>query len=248
MLRAWKSPRPTLLKSMSNKTHTDEEPEKVFLTTDYNKKYGGLRKQVESTWDLLGRSCTTRFIRDKTLVVGYRRPKNLRDLLVRARLPKLGEATSPEDGHFARTKCRNTTCRYCNRLNTSGKIQSTATQKMHNAMHNVNCHSNNLIYCITCKKCKKQYVGQTKNSLRQRFVSHFYLIGHKKNEHEVPRHFNAHDHRVIDDVEIHVLEFIKSDTQRPETKGIRLKSEYSWIQRLRTQIPLGKNTIDSDFL
>ena len=167
---------------------------------------------------------------------------------MRARLPKLGEATSPEDGHFARTKCRNTTCRYCNRLNTSGKIQSTATQKMHNAMHNVNCHSNNLIYCITCKKCKKQYVGQTKNSLRQRFVSHFYLIGHKKNEHEVPRHFNAHDHRGIDDVEIHVLEFIKSDTQRPETKGIRLKSEYSWIQRLRTQIPQGMNTIDSDFL
>ena len=55
-------------------------------------------------------------------------------------------------------------------------------------MRNVNCHSNNL---------------------RQRFVSHSYLIGHKKLDHEVPRHFNAKDHRGIHDVEIHVLEFIK---------------------------------------
>ena len=56
----------------------DDQPEKIFLTTCYNQNYGGLRDQVKSTWDLLGRSCSTRFIRDKNLIVGYRRPKNER--------------------------------------------------------------------------------------------------------------------------------------------------------------------------
>ena len=145
-------------------------------------------------------------------------------------------------------RCDNPSCRYCMRIITTGKIWSACTKQTHNAMRNVNCHSNNLIYCITCKKCQKQYVGQTKNSLRQRFVSHFYLIGHKKLDHEVPRHFNAKNYRGIHDVDIHVLEFIKNDAQKPESKSLRLKTEYSWIQRLRTQIPLGMNTIDSDYL
>ena len=88
-------------------------------------------------------------------------------------------------------------------------------------------------------------VGQTKNSLRQRFTSHFYLIVHKKTEHEVPRHLNSKEHRGIHDVEIDVLEFIKNDAQKPESKSLRLRTEYSWIQRLHSQIPLGMNKIRS---
>ena len=49
----------------------------------------------------------------------------------------------------------------------------------------------------------------------------------QKTEHKVPRHFNMTDHRGIHDVEIHVLEFIKSNVQKPETKTYRLRSEYS---------------------
>ena len=32
--------------------------------------------------------------------------------------------------------------------------------------------SNNLTYMIECKKCKKQYIGETKRSLRERFTEH----------------------------------------------------------------------------
>ena len=162
-----------MLIGTSNATHKNSGEEKIFLTTGYNQKYSGLRNQVESTWDLLGRSCSTRFIRDKALVVGYRRPKNLRDLLVRAQLPQIDSQNMTLEEHPRRSICDNPSCCYCSRLNRSGKIKSSATGKMHNAMDNVNCCSNNLVYCITCKKCGKQYVGQTKNTQRQRFVSHF---------------------------------------------------------------------------
>ena len=247
MMRAWNQDRIHLLTSQSTETQ-QQQSDKIFLTTCYNQKYGGLRDQVESTWDLLGRSCSTRFIQNKNLVVGYRRPKNMRDLLVKARLPPSPNTDTTPKKKQECVICENPSCRYCQRINTSGKIHSARDKKSHNAMRNVNCHSNNLVYCITCKQCHKQYVGQTKNSLRQRFVSHFYLIGHKKMEHEVPRHCNAKDHRGIHDVEIHVLEFIKIDAQTPESKSLRLKTEFSLIQRLRTQIPLGMNTIDSDYL
>ena len=218
MLRAWNTDREVLLNKQGTETHS-KSTENIFLTTGYNKRYGNLREQVESTWPLLGRSSSTRFIRDKKLVVGYRSPKNLRDLLVRARLPTIADNDSQRESRPERPVCDSPSCRYCTRINKTGKIKSHSTSKPHNAMRNVNCHSFNLIYCITCKKCARQYVGQTKNTSRQRFIAHFYLIGHKKTEHEVSRHFNAHDHRGIHDVEIHVLEFIKNDAQRPENKG-----------------------------
>ena len=189
-MRARNKDRIELLTKRSIET-PDNQPEKVFLTTCYNQNYGVLRDQVESTWDLLGRSCSTRFIRDKNLVVGYRRPKNMRDFLVRARLPTVPTPETQPIAKRTREKCENPSCRYCSRINTTGKIRAAWDKKTHTVMRNVNCHSNNLIYCITCKTCHKQYVGQTKNSLRQRFVSHFYLIGHKKLDHEVPRHFNG---------------------------------------------------------
>ena len=35
-----------------------------------------------------------------------------------------------------------------------------------------NCKSRNLIYLIHCKKCKKQYIGETKRQLNERFGEH----------------------------------------------------------------------------
>ena len=123
--------------------------------------YGTLRNLVESTWDLLGRSCTTRFIREKNLKVRYRRPKNLRDILVRARLPPESDGISVDATRPERPPCDRKNCRYCKCLNMSGKIQSGATNKSHNALRNVSFLSNNLVYCISCKNCGKQCGADT---------------------------------------------------------------------------------------
>ncbi len=61
--------------------------------------------------------------------------------------------------------CRTTTCRYCPLLDLSGRITSSYSQKTFVCKGNVTCKSNNLVYCITCKMCKKQYVGQTGGTL-----------------------------------------------------------------------------------
>ena len=47
-----------------------------------------LRNLVLKNWDFLGKTTTTRHLYEKKLMVGYRRPKNLRDLIVRADVRK----------------------------------------------------------------------------------------------------------------------------------------------------------------
>ena len=143
--------------------NTTEAEQKIYMTTKYNPAYDGLRAQVLKIWNLLNWSSSTRQIHSLGLQVGYRRQKSLRDLPVRSKLPST--STNP---------C----CRYCPKLNTDGHIKVSVTGKKYRRRHNVSCNSNNLVYCITCTRCGKQYVGQTKNSLKQRFQGHFYQIAH----------------------------------------------------------------------
>jgi hypothetical protein len=72
--------------------------------------------------------------------------------------------------------CNQRRCRYCPNLNKTGSITSTVTGKVHATMTNISCRSSNLIYCITCRKCKKQYVGQTSLKIKSRFVHHYYTV------------------------------------------------------------------------
>ena len=220
-------------------------PPKTYMTTTYNPSFDGLRTQVKKTWDLLDRSSSTRHIHTMGLQVGYRRPKNLRDLLVRSKLSPILEDREPTEGQDK--KCTNRKCRYCPLLNTEGHIVATVTNRKHRTKHNVTCKSNNLVYCITCRRCKKQYVGQTKNSLKQRFQGHFYQVVHDVEKTEVSRHFNRNGHQGLTDVEIHVLDFIHLSTTKTITTDIRLGREFDWIHRLHCIIPKGLNSLDGTY-
>ena len=77
-------PRDDLLMHREMKTLTSEQ--KSYMTTNYNPAYDGLRSQVLKTWDLLDRLSSTRQIHGLGLRVSYRRPKSLRDLIVRSKL------------------------------------------------------------------------------------------------------------------------------------------------------------------
>jgi hypothetical protein len=67
-----------------SKVSTKQQPGKVFLITNVHPVDHAMRQIVLTNWDLLGKSCTTDFIHEKKFMVGYRRPNNLRDILVRA--------------------------------------------------------------------------------------------------------------------------------------------------------------------
>ena len=140
--------------------------------------------------------------------------------------------------------CINKTCRYCPKLNKSGRITCSVTKRDYVAKHNVTCKSSNLIYCKSCKRCGIQYVGQTKNRLMDRFQSHFYNIGHNKSGSEIGKHFNTNGHQSLLDVEITILDFAHADPAATMSKNLRDLIEYNWIQRMHTNAPTGSNIMD----
>ena len=98
---------------------------KTYMTTTYNPAYDGLRSQVKKTWDLLDRLSSTRHVHGAGLQVGYRRPKNLRDLLVRSKLTPISEESEPT--RPVNKTCTNRKCQYCPLLNTEGQVVATVT-------------------------------------------------------------------------------------------------------------------------
>jgi hypothetical protein len=76
-----------------------EKQDDVFLITTYHPTDTSVVDVVKKNWDILGKSPTTQFIQQKRLLRGYRRPKNIRDFLVRAAIPyKQGDEVN-DPGH-----------------------------------------------------------------------------------------------------------------------------------------------------
>jgi hypothetical protein len=322
------------------KSELDKE-EKILLITTYNPNFHDLRQIVFNNWEMLGKSPATDFLFERKLMCGYRRPKNLRDHVVRAEISykegderAIGEQPAPTpatDQHLEITDadltsgrgaseisrplnlevkkslkqksildflipvltnvnitntgpdamaqgtssdtgipqgpkaesstkmggttliarknrgfnfCNRIPCRYCPLLNKTGEIKSTVTGKSFPTMKNISCRSSNVIYCITCKRCRKQYVGQTYLRLKGRFVHHFYTVEKPNKSVPVGKHFSALDHKGIDDMDIHVLEFIKKPPKSEAASAIRDRVEKRWIHLLRTPAPGGLNIED----
>ena len=91
------------------------------------------------------------------------------------------------------SRCGDKRCNTC-KLGTFGTtIPITQTNSVFTIKHKLTCKSSNVIYCVTCKKCQDQYVGETEQELhcRQRghlsdiranapglpYVEHFQICG-----------------------------------------------------------------------
>ena len=130
-------------------------------------------------------------------------------------------------------------------IDVSGNIFSTTTKKRHNAKFNVCCNSSNLIYCLTCGTCEKQYVGMTKRKLKQRLYEHLRNIRQGNLNDPIGRHFSKVPHNSDPSkVKVHVLSFITHPPDSRTALNMRLRFELDWIHRLRTTLPRGLNAMD----
>ena len=107
-------------------------------------------------------------------------------------------------------RCSNPKCQFCPILDTSECITSSYTKCEYESKKSVTCRSSNLVYCITCKTCKKQYVGQTGDSIHKCLGAHFVSIKRLNLKKDVGQHFNLPGHNGIRDVEIAVVDVIHS--------------------------------------
>ena len=99
-----------------------------------------------------------------------------------------------------------------------------------------------VIYLISCKKCRKQYVGSTITSFRYRFNNHkssLTRFGRGQRgicgEH-LYSHFFSKGHSGLTDVSVPIID--KTDIGDPTTR------EGFWTHKLKCFTPLGLNIMD----
>ena len=140
---------------------------------------------VKRNWDILDKSSSTREVINWKVTQGIRRPKNIRDLIVRALVknPLDVQVMHHPERNYKRATCSRNNCRYCIKLDKSGSIRSPITGRKYNTIRSCSCKTNNIIYCITCQVCFKQYIGHTKRTLGERMCEHFRYITQHNSTH-----------------------------------------------------------------
>jgi len=235
-----------LTKTKDTKSVQGEQDRSFLITTHHPQTDKMLKNILENNRPLLFASRTTTPLAQTEFVCGHRRNPNLRDILVRAKFsyqsPALtSQSTTTPTPH---NPCYTKQCRYCSVLDHTGRIACTSTGRTYTAMLNCTCKSNNLIYCITCSFCHKQYVGQTKRRLMDRFQSHFYNISRNHRDDPIGFHFNLPGHTGTNNIQIHILQYILQAPNSYSGALTRDTTEKKWIHRLHTVAPLGLNSMD----
>ena len=79
------------------------------------------------------------------------------------------ESTPNTDGFH---KCGDKRCKTC-KLGTFGNtIPITSTNKTFTIRNSITCKTANVIYCVTCGKCRDQYIGETEQEIHERQRGH----------------------------------------------------------------------------
>ena len=135
----------------------------------------------------------------------------------------------------------------CPLLDRSGKIEISSKLKKETKT-NIFCKSSNVVYCIECKCCGKRYVGETYRDIKFRIKEHIGDMDHKRyDKSEVAYHFNRPDHNKHHDMKVYILDFIYEHPESKRGTKLRKSIEFSWIQRLKTLVPMGMNILESRY-
>ena len=168
-------------------------------------------------------------------LTAFRRQKNLRDLLIRARVPP------PPKSHEQR---RNRGMSLCGRACTAwpyvkpGRQIRLSENKYWEINKNLNCQSLNVIYLIECDKnnCKERYVGETGRIFKFRLDEHRGYIINKDESQATGAHFNLPGHSLAN-MKSTILEQvnIKSDIYRKEREHFFIRKLNTFYQGLNKQ-------------
>ena len=169
--------------------------------------------------------------------MAYRRPKSLKDHLVRARL----KPDPTDDEPLGECKpCGRSRCQTCRMINPS---QTTTSSSGARLKGDTNCRTHNVVYLMSCGKCGKQYVGETKGPLNIRMNGHRDDWRHKRFDRSpTAEHFCLHclqGHDFLSHASVCCLE---SNSEWED--NARKSRESYWIRRLNTLNPSGINKGD----
>ena len=135
-------------------------------------------------------------------MIGFRRLPNLSNNFVHAKVTFPTPDKVRKQG--PKVCWRLGKCKYCPLITRSNETPCTfrhITVKGRNLppRHSFTCEMSNIVYCITCRKCKKQYIGETGRPFRHRIYEHKRSVSNTNDIiTPVSKHFGQRNHSVSD--------------------------------------------------
>ena len=145
-----------------------------------------------------------------TPICSFRRDRSIGNGIVKSSLPS---SSRIEDNPvpFQTVPCKRPRCKTCAHVNGTSSI--TGPRGRFNIRGQYQCTTTNLIYCITCSRCGKLYIGETKRRLADRFTEHLRSVRLRTPGLAVAQHFSMPSH-CSKDMSVFVMTTTSSDTQR----------------------------------
>ena len=170
-----------------------------ILSLPYDPRLPHVSNILYRFWNVMTRNPRLKRIFPNPPMVTWTRPKNIREFLVKAKLPKAVINRHSVRERLGFKHC-NRNCNLCkNSPRFSKSVLCSTTNEIFPILSKLDCLSTNVIYCITCTKgsglCKfkPQYVGMTKRRICDRFNEHKFSIN-SKSTNTVGIHFSATNH------------------------------------------------------
>ena len=139
---------------------------RVPLVATYHPALNSLGKVPRRLHPMLTNSEEHRKVFPEPPLIAFRRCKNLKDILVRARLSNEGNGGNDKKGC---SRCGKSRCQVCNVMSNSEHFHSNIDSREYRINNSFNCDSSNVVYLLEGTVCGVQYVGSICTPFRLRF-------------------------------------------------------------------------------
>ena len=197
----------------------------VFAIT-YDPRLPSITKVVTKHWRSMTQDPYLKDVFPLPPLVAYKRQPNLRDKLIRAKVPDQ-VTRRPKRNVPGMKKCLN--CPICPFVQPGRSVTSTANTCTVDINTAVTCKTRNIIYCITCKRCSEQYIGESERSLQERFSEHRGYVTNRNLTKATGLHFNQRGHSVSD-MSVSIVEKVYS-----KNENFRKEREKMFINKMQTK-------------
>lgn len=197
---------------------------RVVLSLQFDPRLPNISNILFRFWKVMTQNPHLKRTFPEAPMICWTRPKNLRDFLIKAKLPPIiTERRSDRDKNGFSHCGRN--CKMCqNSPRFCRSVVNSKTQEIFPILSKLDCTSKNVIYLITCRKnsgpCarrKPQYVGQTSRIVATRFNEHAHST--RVGSSTVGQHFQEQGHN------LHHMEMVAIERVRSTDPWIRLARE-----------------------
>ena len=199
----------------------DTTVDRVPLVMTYHPFNTHIKRYLLQNFRILSTDQQTRDIFPQPPIVAYKRDLSLRDILVHS----TDSSSTEQPGSHVCQRPRCQTCEFVTPLTDIRGPKSTFTIRDH-----FTCMLENLVYCISCRRCSHIYIGETGRNLRSRISEHLRSGRNNTPGFPVAQHFNSAV-TVLQMSRCEVCVCVEVRTSVPKQLEMRLIFQQGTVQR-----------------